>query len=291
MDWRRVPSLNSLKAFSALADAGSYAAAGQKLNVTHAAVMQQVKSLEKHFDIQLVYRNGRTVSLTEEGQTLARELEIGFRHILNSVETLISVNEETPVQVSMSPVFAVKWLMPRLADFQEVNPTVTLLLNPSGRYAELKPGGIDLAIRYSRTEDFHDNDDVLIKLDMVVLGSPKLLQEHEIANPSDLQRLPWLQELGTNEVRDWFSRHGVQLNRPPPISHMPGNLIIEAVERGDGVTYTARQWFKDEIRSGKLIELFPEETGGVFHIHTLPGIKRKSVKSFVDWLKRQSAGQ
>ena len=288
MDWLSLPSLNALKAFSALAEAGSYTGAGAALNVTHAAVMQQVKSLEDHLGLRLVNRSGRGVALTEDGVQLAHALETGFQHIQKGIEGLTGAELLRPVQVTMSPAFAVKWLMPRLADFQSRHPEITLLLNPSGKFMDLKPGGIDVAIRYSRRETLADGADVLINGDLVVVGTPDLVGTRPISGPADLVHFPWLQELGINEVGDWLKRHGVTLDRPLMISHMPGNLIMDAVKHGDGITYTLRQWVRDEIGSGDLVELFPEENIGVFYIHVLPGEKRPPVRLFINWLKQQA---
>lgn len=288
MDWRNLPSLNALRAFTALAEAGSYSRAADKLNVTHAAVMQQVKALSGHFGVQLVKRSGRKIVLTEDGRLLARALEAGFSQIRNGVDSLAKSERARPVQVTMSPAFASKWLMPRLVEFQTSHPEVTLLLNPSGNIVELEPGGMDVAIRYCRSEALEKDADVLIVLDLVIVGTPGLIGTVDTTSPADLIHLPWLQELGTNEVADWFANHLVQIDRPLMISHMPGNLIMDAVKRGDGITYTARQWIEREIRLGELVELFPEERAGVFYIHTLPGEPRQSVRLFVNWLKRQA---
>lgn len=264
MSWRNLPSLNALRAFSALAEAGSYSRAGGMLNVTHAAVMQQVKSLEEYLGVRLATRAGRGIALTDEGQALARELEAGFRRIQHGVSTLAEKEQTRPVQVTMSPVFAVMWLMPRLADFQVNHPDITLLLNPSGNVLELTPGGVDVAIRYGRNMDAAGDVDILIYLDLVVVGTPELVGTVNVSGPADLRHLPWLQELGTREVPDWFVRHGVQLDRPLMISHMPGNLIMDAVKRGDGITYTTRQWVEDEIRAGDLVELTSDKDVGYF---------------------------
>ena len=277
-----------MRAFYALAETGSYSAAGKSLNVTHAAVMQQVRLLEEHLGLTLAVRSGRGVALTEEGQTLVHELETGFRHIRRGVEAVTGAGQFRPVQVTMSPAFAVKWLMPRLADFQAKNPDVTLLLNPSGQFMELRPGGVELALRYCRREDLPDDADVFFSGDLVVVGSPKLIEGRRITKPGDLMHLPWLQELGTNEVADWFRRHDVLLDRPLMVSHMPGNLIMDAVHNGDGVTYTFRQWLSEDIKNGELIEFFPEERQGTFRIVSLPGQRRLPVRKFVTWLKQQS---
>ena len=148
MDWSGLPSLNSLRAFSAVAETGSYSKAGDLFNVTHAAVNQQVKILEARLGVSLVVRAGRGIMLTADGATLARDLDTGFDTISKAVEALTESSATRPVQISMSPAFAVEWFMPRLQDFQNRHPDVLLMLNPTSKVMELKPGGVDLAIRY-----------------------------------------------------------------------------------------------------------------------------------------------
>jgi LysR family glycine cleavage system transcriptional activator len=289
MDWSNLPSLGSLRAFAAVADAGSYTQAAAALSVSHAAVSQQVKVLEERLGVPLVVRDGRGIALTEEGEALARDLAIGFAAIRRGVETLTGADAERPVQVTTSPAFAVRWLMPRITDFQKQHPEITLMLNPTAEVVELKPGGIDLAIRYRDSRGSNAKVESVLIADMVVVGTPALIGGREITDPAMLVELPWLQELGTNEVADWIARHGVTLDRPLMITHMPGNLIMDAVRRGDGITYTARPWVEEELRSGQLVALFPDEAFGIYYIATRPGVLRPPVKTFVKWLKRQAA--
>ena len=148
MDWLRLPPLNSLRAFSVVAETGSYTLAADRLNVTHAAVSQQVKALANRLGVVLVTRTGRGIQLTNEGVLLARDLDIGFATIGRGIERLSEGAENRPVQITMSPAFAVEWLMPRILEFQYENPDITLMLNPTSEVVELKPGGIDVAIRY-----------------------------------------------------------------------------------------------------------------------------------------------
>ena len=180
-----------------------------------------------------------------------------------------------------------KWLMPRLSDFHQQNPDITLMLNPSGQIVDLNRTGIDLAIRYAFNTDLPEGADVLLETDLVVVGAPVLVDAHPTNDPEDLLHLPWLQELGTNEVGDWFRRRGVVVDRPPMISHMPGNLIMEAVTRGDGITYTCRQWIERELRAGELIELFVDERCGVFHVVSADPAPREGVRILIQWLRDQ----
>lgn len=289
MNWSDLPSLSSLRAFAAVADRGSYTRAAAALNVSHAAVSQQVKALEERLGIPLVAREGRGIALTEEGEILARDLASGFAAIRRGVETLTGAGAERPVQVTMSPAFAVQWVLPRILDFQERHPEITLMLNPTAEMVELKPGGIDLAIRYRDRRRLKTDVEALLIADMVVIGTRALIGDRDITDPAELVDLPWLQEYGTNEVADWMARHGVTLERPLMITHMPGNLIMEAVRRGDGITYTARPFFEEEIRSGRIVPLFAEPQFGLYYLLTGPGVLRPPVKTFVKWLKQQAA--
>ncbi|MFP6729918.1 MAG: LysR family transcriptional regulator [Alphaproteobacteria bacterium] len=289
MTWSDLPSLNGLRAFATLAEAGSYTQAGAALNVSHAAVSQQVKALEARLGMTLVTRQGRGIILTAEGVSLARDLSTGFDTIRKGVEVLTGVDATRPVQFTMSPAFAVSWLMPRIMEFQLQHPEVTLMLNPTANVVELTPGGMDVAIRYCAGHYPGLDLTPLLLPDFVIVGTPGLIGPQKITDPAMLIDLPWLQELGTNEVAEWMARHGVTLNKPLMITHMPGNLIMEAVRRGDGVTYTARSFVDEEIRSGQLVELFTERYPKGYYLATRPGVLRPPLRAFVRWIKQQAA--
>ncbi len=288
MNWTKLPPLNSLRALATVADAGGYTLAAERLNVTQAAVSQQVKILEKHIGMPLVKRLGRGIELTTPGARLARELGAGFEIIGRGVERLSEDAAGRPVQITMPPAFAVEWLLPKLPEFQKDHPEITLMLNPTSKVEELKPGGIDVAIRYrDRRRPGPDLETVLVT-DMIVIGAPSLIRDRDLRDLACLADLPWLQELGTNEAAEWFTFHGIIPDRPLTVNHMPGNLIMAAVRRGDGITYTARAFFKDDLEAGEVIELFSEPHFGVYCIQMPDVIVRPDVKIFIKWLKSKA---
>ncbi len=289
MSWSNLPSLNSLRAFAALAETGSYSQAGALLHVTHAAVSQQVKALEERLSVSLVVREGRGIRLTAEGLTLARDLDSGFTAIKRGIEALAKSSASQPVQLSTSPAFAMEWLMPRIQDFQNRYPDIPLMLNPTSKVVDLKPGGFDLAIRYRDKRKPDTPVTAVLISDMVVIAAPSLIGAREIDEPAMLTEMPWLQELGTNEVADWLGYRGVKLERPLMIHQMPGNLLMQAVRRGDGITYTARAFFESDIQSGRMKVLFSEPAFGTYYIATSPGPLRTSGKAVMNWLKHQAA--
>ena len=288
MNWSDLPSLTSLRAFAAVAETKSYSRAGLDLNVSHAAVSQQVRSLEARLGVTLVVREGRTIRLTDAGATLASNLTRGLAAIREGVEALVGADAKRPVQVTTSPAFAASWLMPRIADFRRHNPGIALMLNATAEVLELIPGGIDIAIRFGNGDWPGMVVRSLLLPDMIVVAAPALLGDRDPDNPATLLDLHWLQELGTNEVVQWLKRHGITAKRPSMITHMPGNLILEAVRRGDGVTYTARCFVEEDIRSARLVVLSSEKDAGGYYVVTRDGTLRPPAQAFLKWVRQQA---
>jgi len=284
MNWLKAPPLNSLRAFSVVAESESFSRAAKQLNVTHAAISQQIKLLESHLQMPLVARSGRGIRLTEDGQTLARDLTAGFSVIGRGIERLTEAAEVRPVRITTSPAFASEWLMPRLTEFQADNPGISMMVHPTVKVINMDSGETDIAIRYrDRRRSFVDVSPVLIS-DMVVIGHPSLVGGIDLSDPSSLVDMPWLQELGTNEVAEWLTFHGVVPDRRLNVTHLPGNLIMDALRRGEGISYTARAFFRNDLDSGRLTELFSDKEFGIYYVETRKGPLRSSIQTFLEWL-------
>ena len=92
MRWQELPPLNALRAFAALAEAGSLSAAGSALNVSHAAISQQIRGLEERLEVRLVCREGRRIGLTPDGLTgwsAARSKRLGAAMLLPLLDFLL----------------------------------------------------------------------------------------------------------------------------------------------------------------------------------------------------------
>ena len=148
MDWTDFPSLNGLRAFATVAETGSYSRAARSLNVSHAAISQQVRALEARLGLTLVIREGRGIKLTNQGAALAVHLQRGLAAIREGVDALTGAEASRPLQVTMPPAFAVSWLMPQITDFQHRHPEIMLMLNPTAQVIDPAPGAIDVAIRF-----------------------------------------------------------------------------------------------------------------------------------------------
>ncbi|MBK0327497.1 LysR family transcriptional regulator [Rhodobacteraceae bacterium F11138] len=287
MDWLTLPPLASLRAFAAFAETGSVVAAGRALNISHAAISQHVRSLENRLETRLVDRSGRALVLTEEGQRLADALILGFSAIGNAVQELSAADEQRPLHISTTPTFAALWLMPRLPDFRARHPEIDLVLDPSAQLAEFSPGGIDVALRYGQGNWSGLVSEQLLAAPMVIVGAPSLLRGRTIASPDDLAELPWLEELGTTEAGRWLRAKGVHRGLVGGRIQLPGNLLLDAARDGQGVAVMVRRFVEPDLRSGRLMALFTEDSPAAYHIVTRPGVMRPVARVFLRWLRRQ----
>lgn len=291
MDWKGMPPLAALRAFAAFAQTGSVVQAGQLLNVSHAAISQQLRALETHQGVALLDRSGRGMELTEAGEHLAKAVRLGFGAISTAVQDLQSADSQRPVHLSTTSSFAAHWLMPRLPDFQQKWPEVNLMIDASPQLAGLEPGGIDLALRYGRGDWPGVNSEPLFLCPMVVVAAPDLLKGRDVTDPQDLADLPWIEELGRTEATDWWQARGLRRTGQAVRTQVPGNLLHEGARNGQGVAVSVQCFVASDIAAGRLVQLFEDDTGAGYHIVTRPGVLRPPVKALVAWLRRQASEQ
>ncbi|WP_372573346.1 LysR family transcriptional regulator [Ruegeria jejuensis] len=288
MDWMKIPPLASLRAFSAFAETRNVTQAGEALNVSHAAISQQLRALESHLGVSLLDRSGKALSLTADGEHLARALQLGFAAIGAAIDDLTRSGADRPVHVSLTSTFAASWLMPRLPAFRCDHPEVSLILEPSPDVVALRPGGVDVAIRYGAGGWAGVQSQMLLETPMVIVAAPELLGGKADWSPADLAHLPWLEEIGTTEASTWLAGRGAAMDPAAGRISLPGNLVLDGLRAGQGVTITVRHFVQQDILSGRLVELYVETDRRGYHIVTGQAALRPTVKTFVAWLKRQA---
>jgi LysR family glycine cleavage system transcriptional activator len=288
MTIEQLPPLAALRAFAAYVETDQIVAAGAKIGVTHAAISQQLRALEKHLGVALLDRSGRTLQLTGEGQVLADAVTLGFGAISRAVEDITGADAARPVQVSCTAMLASAWLMPRLGGFRQKHPDIDLMLNPSPLMVQLEPGGIDVALRFGRGDWPGLVSEPLIMSPMVVVAAPSLVEGRTINTPADLTGLPWLEEAGVSEATRWLQRQGLDQTNQRGRVQVPGNLLLDGARDGQGVAVIVRHFVERDIEAGRLVELFEEDRRSGYHIVTREGVLRPSAKAFVSWLRRQS---
>lgn len=141
-------SLNSLKFFYYVARYQSVTEAAEKLFVTQSAVSKQLKSLEDSLGIEIFFREGRMLKLTQDGEVLFECCQ----QIFPQIETcLVHLKEKNKTKknliLSCEPTIAMKWLIPRLANFKQKFPDIEVSLLAGGGEVDFNVQQIDLALR------------------------------------------------------------------------------------------------------------------------------------------------
>ncbi len=288
MDWRDLPPLTALRSFAAFAETGSVIGAGDALGVSHAAISQQLRSLEAHLDIALLNRDGRAMTLTAEGAQLASTLQSGFAAMIDTTRLITGARDDRPLQISTTPTFAASWLMPRLPKFRALHPQADLMLNPNPAVVTLSPNGIDLALRYGAGVWPGLDAQMLFDSPMVVVAAPSLVGEGALPTMEELTDFPWLEEYGTSEANRWLTQHGVTRKMGCGLTQVPGNLLLDGARDGQGVAVTVRKFVERDIAAGRLRVIETEDRPEMgYHIVTRPGAMRPVLKDFVRWIKRE----
>lgn len=152
-----LPSLNGLRAFEAAGRTLSFTEAARELNVTQSAISHQIRILEARMGLPLLCRaNGFTLVLTDAGQLLLSVVRETFDNLVLGVERLIQREASSgTLTISVSPAFAARWLIPRLASFRARHPEIDLRISASTIETDFtREADIDAAIRHGQG-DWH----------------------------------------------------------------------------------------------------------------------------------------
>lgn len=286
MKWQSLPPLNALRAFAAASEHRNLSRAAAELNVTHSAVSQQIRVLERWLGTNLVSRDRRGITLTPQGEYLANDLQSAFFTIAQSVEEIGRAEAARPLLVSITPMFASAIMAPRLSDFVSQHPEIDLSLQSTIDPVDLSPGGVDMAIRYGTGDWPGLETELLLPGALTVVARPDLIGNRNLTHPIELLDYPILQEHASVEFDNWLLKVGVPVSAKRNVTRVPGNLLLDGIRRGDGIGATVPAFISDELKSGELITLFDDPIPGIgYYLTTLPGINRPPLRVFSNWLK------
>ncbi len=128
---RRLPPLNSLRAFEAAARHLSFKKAAEELHVTPAAVSH---TLEEYCATPLFHRLARALRLTDAGQAALPLLREGFDKLAEAADAMRAEERAGILTVSVAPTFGAKWLIPRLDRFRAAHPDFDVRSTPPTRW-------------------------------------------------------------------------------------------------------------------------------------------------------------
>ena len=279
--------LNALRMFDAAARHLSLTRAAQELHVTQAAVSQHIRNLEERLSKPLFRRLPRGLALTDEGQALWPVVAQSFERIQQSLQQVAEPRPREILTVGVVGTFAIGWLIPRLSQFQQLQPHIDLRLLTNNNRVDLAGEGLDAAVRFGDGAWHGTHAQMLLRAPLSPMCTPALAQQ--LREPADLARQSLLRSYRSQEWEGWFA--GLEQTAPLARGAMFDSslTLAEAAAQGAGVALLPTRMFEHMLQQGRLVRPFAHEvdTGAYWLTHLKSRPASGALQVFRQWLLAQ----
>jgi LysR family transcriptional regulator, glycine cleavage system transcriptional activator len=286
----RIPPIQCLLTFEALARLRSVTQAAEEQSVTPSAVSHRVRQLEELLGVKLFGR--ADFSLTTQGSEYLAHVREGLASLQRFPSSEVAQGKRK-LRVAVTPTFARSILMPRLKSFTDAYPEIDITLQVSIPLLDVVAEDADLTIRFG-TGRYADVEHLCLFKDSVTpLASPAYIREHgPFETVQDLAKAKLLRS-PLEPWRTWFAAHSQDW--PEPMDGSSFNdigLMCDAAAAGMGVALVRLRLGAPWLANGSLERLFDHEAPSP-HAHYLcwrtGALDRWEVAAFVQWLKKSVA--
>lgn len=282
-----LPPLHTLPAFEAAARLGSFLAAAEALHLTPSAISHRIRQLEEHLGQTLFERRHRAVVLTAAGRRyLAVVREALLR--LDEASAGLRAPRRERLRISVAPALGSKWLVSRIAEYQERHPDLEFSLATATGLGPLLTGEADLGLRYGEEEWPGLLAWKLFEERVFPVCSPALAAQ--LHTPADLDKVRLLRHPLLSWQR-WFAAAGVKHAEPKegPL-YEDALLMLEAAVAGHGVALMAETLAAPYLAEGRLSRPFAADCPDrSFYVVAPPAVQEKrGAMDFIRWLVRSA---
>lgn len=288
----RLPPLNALRVFQIAAEQESFKQASEKLHVTQAAISQQIKLLEKFFGEKLFVRLNREVKLTPAAERLLPYVQKAFLLLEEGSKSFQQDPLPHQLKITSVPSFAARWLIPRLGDFQALNPNLTSFVSTSCDLHDFSDDSQDIAIRFSSGGFPGLKEEVICQDYILPLCHPMLLDKVTSLG-LELQELPLLIDESPElaSVSQAFKELFGQKSSIA-LQVIDANLLMDAALNGQGIAPIRYSLAFELIQRGQLVcplNVYWDSPYTYFLVAPDLHFGRPKVAAFAHWLKGQIA--
>jgi LysR family transcriptional regulator, glycine cleavage system transcriptional activator len=299
---RALPPLDFLRGFEAAARHLSFTRAAGDLFLTQSAVSRQVQALEEYLGVALFERRHKALALTPAGESYQRTVAHALEQLREATRRLKDSRGGHVLTVTTTVSFAALWLVPRLARFRKLHPSVDVRITATHEVVDLEREGIDVAIRDCPLNRAPPGSVFLVGEHLAAICSPEYARESKklrkpLTRPEDLRqhvlinlhdaarRWPWLSWAA------WFEAMGVEEPQPrSTLTFEQYDHVMQAALHGQGVALGRMTLADEHIRAKRLVALFgkQQQLARGFHAVFANGAReRADVRRFVDWIGRE----
>jgi DNA-binding transcriptional LysR family regulator len=283
--------LNGLKALESVGRLGSLQAAADELGVTPGAVSQHVIRAEAQLGRPVFLRTAKGLAATALGSRLLPRLTAAF-HALDDAVSVAGDGQDRSLTVSVAPVLASKWLVPRLHRFRAAHPEIRVRIDATTDIVDLDASDVDVALRVGRGVWRNTRLRRLLPMKLFPVCAPALAAA--LQTPDDLRRAPIVLDSGSRGIWDaWLAPFAMtEADLGPADLFTDASLCADAAIGGQGVMLGWQTLAVDAIRAGLLVAPFPGavDIGTAYYAVTSPGRKESwQVLAFVKWVESEMA--
>jgi LysR family glycine cleavage system transcriptional activator len=284
----RLPPLNAIKAFEAAARLGSFTRAAEELSVTHGAVSRQIRLLEEWLGTSLFLRTSRNAVPTRAGTDLLADAGPALDRLASASLRLQSGKAREVLHISALPTFAMRWLIPRLPEFQQEHPALETRIVTASTPAEQFRMGVDVVVSGPARQPGWIGSRFLGEAYLPLL-SPGLMKQRPLRSPADLAQHTLLHAATRRQMwQRWLAAAGVPNLKPARdqvFEHF--YFAIQAAIEGLGVAMGPLALVGDELREGRLVAPIKEpaiRTRGYFVYAPDTNSEAPAITALRQWL-------
>ena len=256
-------SLNGLRMFEAAARHLSFTVAATELNVSQAAVSQQIRRLEDELGVKLFVRGKGGLSLSVSGRELAGSTKTGLSIIHKSIARITNTETEGVLAITTLASFASRWLIPRLSKFQEKHPDIALHVHTSGTKVDFDRDGIDAAIRLGAMKEPGLYDELVLRESLCLVASSEVAKvvgdilENLYRQPLIIDGSRLLDE-NSLDITGLATEHALEILKLNKMEldmrvYKQSDTVVLAALAGQGVALTRLSLCTDDLETGKLV--------------------------------------
>jgi LysR family transcriptional regulator, glycine cleavage system transcriptional activator len=286
-----LPPLETLRVFEVACRHGSYSEAARELHVTHSAVSQRIRQLEEQLGLTLLERQGNRMVPTASGVRLQAGVKSAFSEMNAALSGIQMRRKNAEITVSLLPVMAARWLVPRLSRFTARFPHINLHIKTGQALANFKSDGVDVAIRFG-TGDWKGLRAIkLLDEEFFPVCSPSLNGGRLPKDPASMLSQPLLIDRNLS-WHAWFKSAGLKLDRDiAGTSFTDTNALMEAAVMGQGIALGRLSFTQSDILAGKLVRLSEHSLRVAYRHYAVYPIASESnpaLMAFRDWLVEEA---
>jgi LysR family transcriptional regulator, glycine cleavage system transcriptional activator len=289
------PPLSATRAFEAFARHGSVTAAAAELGLTQSAVSHQLRALELFLRLTITERRGRKLMLTAEGREYLEAIRPAFAMLRAATSQVRLRAGARDVTISVLPLFAMGWLLPKLEKFMTANPQIAVRVLYA-QHRNYSSDAADISVRFGIGQWAGYTCERFLPGAVIPACSADYLSRHgPLERPADIFGRPLVHDEDRGHWARWFQSVGVEAP-----SELPGPLFEDglltrgAAMAGLGAALMRPAMIEHEIRSGALTIMGSHyfDDGRDYYLCMREGEDfPEGAKNLVRWLRQEAGSQ